>query len=78
MYKLAKELMTSTRVSASTYAETKALLGDSDRKMADLCMTMGCYSAVSQMLNMFEVPLPQGAALPFAEPAEDAPPYPPV
>ena len=39
-----------------------------DVKMADLCMTMGCYSAVSKMLNMFEVPLPNGEARPFDEP----------
>ena len=28
-------------------------------------MTMGCYHAVSNILNMFDVPLPQGQALPF-------------
>lgn len=70
VYGLARELMMSKRVSARTYAETKALLGGSDRRMADLCMTMGCYSAVSKMLNMFEVPLPGGAELPFAEPPD--------
>lgn len=69
VYKLARELM-STRVSAATYAETRAMLGGEDKKMADLCMTMGCYSAVSKMLNMFEVPLPAGAPLPFPEPGE--------
>ena len=30
-------------------------------------MTMGCYSAVSQLLNMFEVALPPGEKLPFPE-----------
>ena len=68
VYKLALELVTTKRVSAATYAETKAQLGaDADRKMADLCMTMGCYHAVSNILNMFEVPLPQGEPLPFAQ-----------
>ena len=67
MYKLARELMQTKRVSAATYEETKAVLGGDDKKMADLCMTMGCYSAVSKMLNMFEVTLPDGAELPFPE-----------
>ena len=67
VYKLARELMQTKRVSAATYEETKAVLGGDDKKMADLCMTMGCYSAVSKMLNMFEVALPEGAELPFPE-----------
>lgn len=65
VYRLALELMMTTRVSARTYAETKEALGGVDQKMADLCMTIGCYVSVSQILNMFEVPLPQGAPLPF-------------
>eukprot|EP00928_Gymnodinium_smaydae_P081911 TRINITY_DN65341_c0_g1_i1.p1 TRINITY_DN65341_c0_g1~~TRINITY_DN65341_c0_g1_i1.p1 ORF type:complete len:239 (-),score=51.25 TRINITY_DN65341_c0_g1_i1:129-845(-) len=67
VYRLAKELMETKRVSAETYAATKELLGGDDKKMADLCMTMGCYSAVSKMLNMFEVPLPQGEEPPFPD-----------
>ena len=68
VYKLALELMETKRVSATTYAETKEALGqDCDTKMADLCMTMGCYSAVSKVLNMFEVGLPQGELMPFPE-----------
>ena len=53
------------RVSAATYAETKAALGNDDRKMADLSLTLGCYGAVSTLLNMFEVPVPTGEPLPF-------------
>ena len=49
------------------YAATKAAFGGDDRKMADLCMTMGCYHAVSTILNMFEVALPAGEAPPFRE-----------
>ena len=67
VYRLALELMQTKRVSAATYAATKAALGDDDRRMADLCMTMGCYSAVCMVLNMFEVALPDGEPLPFAE-----------
>ena len=48
-----------------TYAETKAALGNDDRKMADLSLTLGCYGAVSTLLNMFEVPVPTGEPLPF-------------
>ena len=68
-YNLALELMQTKRVSDATYESTKASLGGSDQRMADLCMTMGCYSAVSQMLNMFAVPLPKGTPQPFPEPA---------
>ena len=52
---------------AATFAAAEQALGGDDRKMADLCMTMGCYSAVSQLLNMFEVALPPGETLPFPE-----------
>lgn len=69
VYKLAKELMETRRVSSATYEETKRALGGDDRKMADLCLTMGCYSAVSTALNMFDVALPKGEPLPFDEPA---------
>lgn len=68
VYKLALELMDTNRVSAATYAETKLAFGGDDKKMADLCMTMGCYSAVSKVLNMFDVPLPKGELPPFPEP----------
>ena len=66
-YALARELMATQRVSDATYAAAKAALG-SDRAMADLAMTMGCYSAVSTILNVFEVALPAGAEHPFPEP----------
>jgi 4-carboxymuconolactone decarboxylase len=66
-YALARELMATQRVSDATYAAAKAALG-SDRAMADLAMTMGCYSAVSTILNVFEVALPAGAENPFPEP----------
>ena len=67
VYRLSLELMQTKRVSAATYDSTKALLGGDDVKMADLCMTMGCYSAVSKMLNMFEVALPRGETNPFPD-----------
>ena len=70
VYTLARELMLTKRVSHSTYAQTREALGNDDKKMADLCMTMGCYNAVSTILNMFEVPLPKGETLPFAEPPQ--------
>ena len=69
VYKLSLELMETKRVSAETFAETKEALGGDDQKMADLCMTMGCYSAVSKLLNMFEIALPEGEPLPFPEPS---------
>jgi len=72
VYKLSVELLQTKRVSSCTYATTKQALGGDDTKMADLCMTIGCYNAVCAILNMFNVALPPGAPLPFPEPA-DAP-----
>ncbi|KAL1495281.1 hypothetical protein AB1Y20_017141 [Prymnesium parvum] len=73
VYKLAIELMQTNRVSDATYVATKRALGGDDKKMVDLCMTMGCYSAVSKILNMFEVAIPQGEPLPFPEVLEKEP-----
>ena len=67
VYRLALELLETKRVSTATYLHVKQALGGDDRKMADLCMTMGCYTAVSQLLNMFEVELPSGVPPPFPE-----------
>jgi 4-carboxymuconolactone decarboxylase len=67
-YRCALELVSTKRVSAQTYAATKTALGGNDQRMVDLCMTMGCYHAVSNILNMFDVPLPRGEPLPFPEP----------
>ncbi|KAL3911125.1 MAG: hypothetical protein SGPRY_008811 [Prymnesium sp.] len=67
VYKLTLELMETKRVSDATYALTKQALGGDDRKMVDLCFTIGCYMAVSSTLNMFEVSIPQGEPLPFPE-----------
>ena len=52
VYALALELVQTRRVCATTYRATRAALGGDDKKMADLCMTMGCYHAVSNILNM--------------------------
>lgn len=71
VYELSLELVKTKRVSTETYQKTKAFFGNSgpvaDQKMTDLCMTMGCYHAVSSILNMFEVPLPSGVEPPFPE-----------
>jgi len=68
VYKLALELMETKRISTATYSEVKQVLGGSEKKLVDLCLTIGCYSAVSQLLNMFEVSVPCGEPLPFPEP----------
>jgi hypothetical protein len=58
--------------SATTYPDARAALGGNATKMVDLCLTMACDDAMSNLLNMFlypyrEVALPQYKAdpLPF-------------
>jgi 4-carboxymuconolactone decarboxylase len=60
------ELYKTKRVSDRTYARVHALLGDAG--MVEFIGILGYYSLVAMTLNVFRVPLPAGATLPFAEP----------
>jgi len=53
----------SGRVDAETYAATLELLGEP--ATVELTMLSGYYALISQLLNVFEVPVPEGEALPF-------------
>jgi 4-carboxymuconolactone decarboxylase len=61
-----RELYKTRRVSDRNYARVHAFLGDAG--MVELVGIMGYYGLVAMMLNVFQVPLPEGAAIPFAEP----------
>jgi 4-carboxymuconolactone decarboxylase len=60
VYEAARELVTSGRLGAGSYAAAQRLLGDAG--LVELISLCGYYSLISFMLNTFEVPLPDGAA----------------
>jgi 4-carboxymuconolactone decarboxylase len=61
-----QELHKRRRVSERTYRRAHTFLGD--RGMVELVGIIGYYTGVSMVLNVFNVPVPDGAAPPFAEP----------
>ena len=60
VYRFARELADSGRVSDASYRAAHELLGDAGAvELVSLC---GYYTLISFLLNTFEVPLPPGAA----------------
>jgi 4-carboxymuconolactone decarboxylase len=51
-------------VTPATYARAVALLGEA--AVVELVGILGYYTLISMTINAFEVPLPAGAADPFA------------
>lgn len=66
IYDLITELHKNRRVSNRTYAKVQKLLGDGG--VVELLAIMGSYTLTCMVLNTFNVPLPEGAVAPFAEP----------
>ena len=60
------ELNQTGGVSDRTYESTFELLGE--QGVVELTLLSGYYATISQLLNVFEVPLPEGETLPFPEP----------
>jgi 4-carboxymuconolactone decarboxylase len=60
------ELYKTRRVSDRTYARVHKLLGDAG--MVEFIGILGYYALVAMTLDVFRVPLPAGAKLPFTEP----------
>ena len=65
IYDLVQELYKTRRVSERTYKRVHAFLGDS--LMVELVGILGYYGLVAMMLDVFNVPLPADAPVPFAE-----------
>lgn len=57
---VAHQLLVDRRVDAATFAAGEALLGETG--MVELAALVGYYCTISMILNLFEVPLPAGAA----------------
>jgi len=60
VYTVATQLLNDRRVDAETYGAAAALLGEAG--MVELVALIGYYCLISMLLNLFEVPLPKGAA----------------
>lgn len=59
VYVFARELHTRRRVSDETYARAERVLGR--EAVIDLVGLLGYYTLISMTINVFEIPLPEGA-----------------
>ncbi|MBO0751582.1 MAG: carboxymuconolactone decarboxylase family protein [Bradyrhizobiaceae bacterium] len=66
IFDFVQELYKKRRVSERTYRRVQGFLGD--RATVELTGILGYYAGVSMILNVFNVPLPDGAASHFPEP----------
>jgi len=66
IYVFIKELYATRRVSDAAYARVRKFLGDAG--MVELVGILGYYVLISMTLNVFRMPLPEGADIPFKEP----------
>jgi 4-carboxymuconolactone decarboxylase len=66
IYAFVKELYAKRRVSSAAYARLHKLIGDTG--MVELVGILGYYALISMTLNVFRMPLPEGAPTPFREP----------
>jgi 4-carboxymuconolactone decarboxylase len=66
IYHFIKELYGTRRVSNAAYARVQKLLGDAGT--VELVGILGYYVLISMTLNVFRMPLPEGAPVPFREP----------
>lgn len=64
-YALTRALLTRHRLSDDEYRSVRALFSESE--MVELVTVIGYYCQISLTLNLFEVPLPDGAEDPFPE-----------
>ena len=66
IFDFVQELYRKRRVSDRTYKRLQGVVGD--RGAVELTGVLGYYAGVSMILNVFNVPLPDGAGPYFAEP----------
>jgi 4-carboxymuconolactone decarboxylase len=66
IYEFVNELYAKRRVGNATYARVHKLIGDTG--MVELVGILGYYALISMTLNVFRMPLPEGAPTPFPEP----------
>lgn len=66
IFDFVQELYKKRRVSERNYKRVQSILGD--KGTVELVGILGYYTAVSMILNVFNVPLPEGTVPYFAEP----------
>ena len=66
VYAFVKELYAKRRVSNAAFARVHKSLGDAG--MVELTGILGYYAMISMILDVFRMPVPQGAPAPFKEP----------
>lgn len=66
IYAFVKELYAKRRVSNPVYARVHKILGDAGT--VELVGILGYYAMISMVLNVFRMPVPEGAQPPFKEP----------
>jgi len=66
IFDFVQELYKKRRVSERNYKRVQGFLGD--RGVVELVGILGYYTGVSMVLNVFNVPLPEGTTPYFAEP----------
>jgi 4-carboxymuconolactone decarboxylase len=66
VYDFIRELYRTKRVSNRNYARVHALVGDAG--MVEFVGILGYYVLVAMTLNVFRMPVPAGAPMPFGEP----------
>ena len=65
IYAFVKELYAKRRVGTATYNRVRKILGDTG--VVELVGILGYYAMVSMTLNIFQMPIPEGAKAPFRE-----------
>lgn len=67
MHAFILELYKTKRVSQPTYVRLEGMIGT--QAMVELVGLVGYYALVAMTLDAFEMPIPEGSALPFKEPS---------
>ena len=65
MYRVYTELFKTRRLSDPTFNEAVTTLGDTG--LTEVIAIIGYYTLISNTLNAFQVPVPEGMAPPFPE-----------
>jgi 4-carboxymuconolactone decarboxylase len=65
VHRICTELFRTQRLSDATFADAIASLGETG--LVEVISIVGYYTLIGNILNAFEVPVPEGVTPPFAE-----------
>lgn len=65
VYRICTEIFETQRLSDATFAAATAALGEAG--LVEIIAIVGYYTLIGNILNAFQVPVPEGVAPPFAE-----------